>query len=474
MARFGVAHALGAAGDTLVTVSLAGSLFFSLSPSASQQQTLLYLGVTMVPFALLAPLIGPVIDRFRDASRWVAAVLFALRAVTALALAFTLFQLVFYLLALVILVASKSSGITKQALVPTLVDRPDDLVAANSWLARLSTVAGTVAGVTGAALLASVVEAPVILVLACSAFTLAAVAAASMPPRRVHDTTGRPSEEVEFHQLHDPTLVSTGWAFTAIRGAVGFYIFGMAFALRRTSESAWIYGAAAALYGLGVFAGNALAPWLGRRVAEDRLVAGSLFALAGVAAFGALGPSRVLVLLVSGVLGLAASIGRQGFDSLVQQRAEPATQGRAFARFETRFQLGWVVGALVATGIGIPIRVSLAVLALGLIPAAWWFERSIRQIAAASRDGPADLVTLAGRRLASARTWHLRDDDRVAVTELRGAVDLALAAGIGLDWSITDEVDRLRVRVIRGQPLNRDAVADLVDRLGPMLAGGRW
>ena len=65
-----------------------------------------------------------------------------------------------------------------------------------------------------------------------------------------------------------------------------------------------------------------------------------------VAAFGALGPSRSLVLVVSGVLGMAAAIGRQGFDAMVQTRAPAAVRGRAFARFETRFQVAWVIGAI--------------------------------------------------------------------------------------------------------------------------------
>ena len=78
--RFAEAQALSGAGDALVAVSLAGSLFFSLSPDASRQQVLLYLLINMAPFALLAPLIGPAIDRFRMGHRWIATFLFALRA----------------------------------------------------------------------------------------------------------------------------------------------------------------------------------------------------------------------------------------------------------------------------------------------------------------------------------------------------------------------------------------------------------
>ena len=68
--RFTLATVLSGVADALVAVSLAGSLFFSLSPDASRQQVLLYLLINMAPFALLAPLVGPVIDRFRLGHRW--------------------------------------------------------------------------------------------------------------------------------------------------------------------------------------------------------------------------------------------------------------------------------------------------------------------------------------------------------------------------------------------------------------------
>jgi predicted branched-subunit amino acid permease len=39
-------------------------------------------------------------------------------------------------------------------------------------------------------------------------------------------------------------------------------------------------------------------------------------------------------------------MGRQGFDSILQRDAPAAARGRSFARFETLFQLVWVLGAL--------------------------------------------------------------------------------------------------------------------------------
>ncbi len=153
--RFAVANSISAAGDALVAVAMAGSLFFSVSPDASRRQVLLYLGITMVPFAAVAPLIGPAIDRFSRGHRWIAAVFFAIRAVAALALAAFLYDLAFYFLALLLVVMSKASGILKQAIVPGLVDDASQLVAANSRLTAATTIAAGVGAAVGGVLLAT-------------------------------------------------------------------------------------------------------------------------------------------------------------------------------------------------------------------------------------------------------------------------------------------------------------------------------
>ena len=108
--RFVLSQSLAGAADALVAVSLAGSLFFSLSPEASRQQVLLYLVINMVPFALLAPLVGPAVDHFRLGYRWINVLLGALRALCALALAFSLLDLALYFFALALLVVGQGVG----------------------------------------------------------------------------------------------------------------------------------------------------------------------------------------------------------------------------------------------------------------------------------------------------------------------------------------------------------------------------
>src|SRR5947209_617876 len=63
-------HAVSCAGDTLVTMGLAGTAFFrAQDPGAARGQVGLYLLLTMAPFALIAPVVGPVLDRFRHGRR---------------------------------------------------------------------------------------------------------------------------------------------------------------------------------------------------------------------------------------------------------------------------------------------------------------------------------------------------------------------------------------------------------------------
>jgi hypothetical protein len=148
------------------------------------------------------------------------------------------------------------------------------------------------------------------------------------------------------------------------------------------------------------------------------------------------------------------------------------TRGRSFARFETRFQLGWVAGALAATAIAIPIRYSLAVLAILLLPSAWWYVSALRVGQVAHAEDPFDPLEVARKRIDHAVEWHRRDLDRLAVTELAGVVDLARATGLVLSTDEVIRLDALRAAAISTWPLDSREVdwamahaSDLVDRL---------
>ena len=64
--RLARTHALMAAGDAVIAVALAGSLFFDISPDAARTKVALYLLFTMLPFTIVAPLVGPAIGAIVD------------------------------------------------------------------------------------------------------------------------------------------------------------------------------------------------------------------------------------------------------------------------------------------------------------------------------------------------------------------------------------------------------------------------
>jgi hypothetical protein len=67
--RLARAHAFAVATDTLIAMALAGSLFFSIPTGEARGRVTLYLALTMAPFAVVSPLIGPAIDRARGGRR---------------------------------------------------------------------------------------------------------------------------------------------------------------------------------------------------------------------------------------------------------------------------------------------------------------------------------------------------------------------------------------------------------------------
>lgn len=439
-----IAQGLAAAGDAFVSVSLAGSLFFSVSPNASRQQVLLYLLITMAPLAVLSPLVGPAVDRFRRSQRFVAAAFFVSRGVFSLFLAATLLQVTFYPVVLLLLIASKASGIVKQTLVQTLVDDPDELVATNARLARFASVTAAL-GVAAASGVFATAGAEWSLRVGAVLFAFAGVAVLRARPR---STATVIPDDVEYAETHLPTVVVSSIGVLAIRAAVGFFIFTLAFTLRRSSEPALVYGLAAAAYGIGAFVGHTAATVLRRWFSEEQLIGMSLALPAVFTTIGILGVSVPLLIVTSGLVGLSTTLGRNAFDGLLQRRAPEALLGRAGARYETRFQLAWVFGGILATSISLPVEVSMTVLTAIYVPALAVFVRGVRE-AHRFEGPPEEHLGGAHARLVMAHQALEAGSLRVAIVDASAAVDLAqsVAGPVG-DGDERCQLDELRQRAI--------------------------
>jgi hypothetical protein len=356
-ARLARSHVFGAAGDALVTIALANSLFFDLDPNDARWKVFLYLALTMAPLALVAPFIGPVLDRSTGGRRWMIIGVHGARALVCLVMLNDLNSLLLFPEAFTVLALGKAYGVARSAVVPTVVRNDAELVEANSKLQLLSGLAAPAAAIpAGVAFL--IAESPGVLAVALVAYLCAMLAALRVPATQV--ATG-PATEAETSELRGIGILLASSAMGLIRGIVGFLTFLMLFALRE--DPTWHMGVVLGLTGVGALVGSAIAPKLRQSMTEERM----LMAVLGLTIVVALVTARVGGLVgaaaMAATVAIVSTCGKLGFDSLVQRDAPDANRGRSFARFEVRFQLVWVIGAVIPVLLSIPQHIGFLLIA---------------------------------------------------------------------------------------------------------------
>jgi predicted MFS family arabinose efflux permease len=265
------------------------------------------------------------------------------RAAVAFLMVGNLDSLFLFPLAFVALVLSKGHSVAKSALVPAVVRNEDKLVEANSRLSLVSVVASVVGGLPAAAMVA-LFNAQVSLVAATAVFVVAGLLTMKIP------AAGRPAPDEtaeERLELAAPSIVFAGTAMMILRGCVGFLTFQLAFLLKGAGQPAWFFGVVLAMSAVGGFVGVVLTPVMRRRLKEETILSGALVVPAIVALFAARDGGRIGSVAIAFFVALGAASGRISFDSLLHRDGPEHLRGRAFARFETRFQLAWVLGALI-------------------------------------------------------------------------------------------------------------------------------
>jgi hypothetical protein len=437
--RLALTHVLMTAGDTLFAVSLAGSLFFSISPTAAKDKVLLYLLLTMGPFAIVAPALGPLIDRSRGARRAMVVTSALGRAVLCPFVARDIHSLLLFPEAFVMLVLSKVYLVTKGALVPEMatlemidlaadpgvvapsrVDGPDpsdptppygtpplvhvddpvtgedvvepDLATLNARLGLLASLSGFLFALPAIAIL-KLAGAPAVLWSCAAVFVAAVVAGMRLPVRQMARAArearpGRgarsradPGVTVEqapvaddwqtdeqrdlaaFRPIAGTQVILALTPMSVLKGLLGFLTFLFAFGLRREGAATWWFGLLIGALTLGAVIGVLLVGRIRRVLSEQQMLAASLWLVAGVGLLGWLFPQRALQALVATAVGAAGAMAKPSFDALVQRHVRESDQGRAFARFETRLQLTWVVGSLVGVVLSLSIPAGNLVLA---------------------------------------------------------------------------------------------------------------
>ncbi|MDT7575465.1 MAG: hypothetical protein QOH17_1798, partial [Pseudonocardiales bacterium] len=132
--------------DAAVAVALANTLFFAAAKAESVTNVALYLAITAAPFAVVAPVIGPLLDRIQHGRRAALALTFAGRAALAIVMAFEYHTWLLYPAALGSLVLSKSYVVLKAAVTPRVLPETISLVTTNSRLTTFGLAAGGVFG----------------------------------------------------------------------------------------------------------------------------------------------------------------------------------------------------------------------------------------------------------------------------------------------------------------------------------------
>jgi len=359
--RLATVQVLHALGDAIVAVALANTLFFSVPLGEARDKVALYLALTMAPFAVLSPFVGPLLDRRSGAYRVAIVLAAAGRILLAALLTTRTDRLSLYPLAFGLLVLSRVHGVSRSALVPEALPPGKQLMWGNAWLAVLSVVGGAVGA--GLAAAANAVSGPgVALWGAVLVFAVSTVPAFRLPGRGGDDDTAATSDD--YRALLTPRLLAGGVAMAASRATVGFLTFLMAFLLRAQGETGRGFAIVIASAGVGGFLGSVLGPVLRGIMRESMLLLSALAAAGAVAVWAAPSFDLTKGAIVAAVVGASAGAGRLAFDSLLQREAPSSVRGRTFARYETIFQLCWVGGAGLATAVPFGAASGLRTLAL--------------------------------------------------------------------------------------------------------------
>jgi MFS family permease len=362
-------HAISTAGDTLIAIGLAGTIFFTAPLGEARGQVALYLLVTMVPFAVLAPLIGPLLDHFRHGRRYALAATMLGRAFLAWLASDYLDAFGLFPAAFGVLVLSRAYGVARAAAVPRLLPEGLGLSQANARGSLYGTVAGAAVAPLGLATFWFGPQWP--LRVASVIFVVGMVIALRLPPRADSDSPEAVPRLISLpwlvrrdgERLLTGRLVLSALAGSAAHRALyGFLLLFLAFVLKAGDLPTDLFGAElSAGVALGVVTGalvtgTFLAVVIGSRLRIHRPVAMQAGGI-GVAAILAVGATirftLPMVALLCLVAAVSSGLAKLSVDAAIQERIDERWRAGAFAHSETLLMLAWVAGG-----------------ALGLIPVA--------------------------------------------------------------------------------------------------------
>ena len=385
--------------DAAMAVALANTLFFAAASGESKGKVALYLLITIAPFAVIAPLIGPALDRLQHGRRVALATSFMLRTALAVVLIAnydgatgSFPSWVLYPCALGMMVLSKSFSVLRSAVTPRVLPPSIDLVRVNSRLTMFGLLGGTMVGgaiAAGFEYLLNLFDMPGALYVVV-AVTVAGAALSMRIPKWVEVTEGEVPATLSYHgrtgelrrQPHTPSsarqplgrnTITALWGNCTIKVMVGFLFLYPAFYAKSHDASGWeqlrILGLIGAAAAIGNFAGNFTSARmkLGHpaQVVVRCTIAVTASALA-TAVSGSLLVAAIATLITSG----ASAIAKASLDASLQDDLPERSRASAFGRSESLLQLAWVaggaIGVLIYTQLWVGFTAVTAVLIVGL------------------------------------------------------------------------------------------------------------
>jgi MFS family permease len=368
--------------DAAVAVALANTLFFAAATAESRTNVALYLAITVAPFALVAPVIGPMLDRLQRGRRAALAVSFGGRAVLAVVMAFGYDSWVLYPAALGAMVLSKSFVVLKAAVTPRVLPEAITLVTTNSRLTTFGLASGAVFGGVAAGV-AAVWGSPGALFFTAALAVAGVVLCLRIPawvevtegevPATLHESDDDAAPDrprVAASSVGSPdgatggartaaTLAADGpdaapargrertpmgravivalWGNGATRVLTGFLTLFVAFVVKAQTE--------------GSFVGNAIGSRQ-RFGHSDALVLSAVGIAATAAAAAAVLPGIGTAAVTALIAATCSALAKVVLDAVVQRDLPERSRASAFGRSETVLQLAWVFGG--ALGVLLP------------------------------------------------------------------------------------------------------------------------
>lgn len=363
MVRLFDLHALSCAGDTLIAIGLAGTIFFNVPLGEARSKVALYLLVTMIPFALLAPVVGPLLDHFRHGRRYALATSMLGRAFLAWLISDYIHGFGLYPAAFGVLALSRAYGVARSAAVPRLLPEGLGLSQVGARASVYGTIAGALLAPIGLAAFWFGPQWP--LRVASVIFLVGMVIALRLPPKADSEPPERVPRPLRALRRssgdrplgrggpHGRLVIATLIGAATLRAVYGFLLLFLAFAIKAGDLTTVVFGrdlgdeAALGLVGGALAIGSFLATAIGTRLRIHRpaaLQSSGMVIIAGVAVLATLKFSLLMVALLCLVTALTSGIAKLAVDASIQERIPERLRASSFAHSETALMLAFVAG----------------------------------------------------------------------------------------------------------------------------------